>query len=41
MEELASSSRRSFIKTLSASAALLAIGANPLAAAAVDALSIT
>ena len=34
MEELASSSRRSFIKTLSASAALLAIGANPLAAAA-------
>jgi 5'-nucleotidase len=34
MEELKSSSRRSFIKTLSASAALLAIGANPLAAAA-------
>ncbi len=36
MEELASSSRRSFIKTLSASAALLAIGANPLATAAKD-----
>ena len=34
MEELASNSRRSFIKTISASAALLAIGANPLAAAA-------